>query len=83
MLDQAAEQLRAVAAKPATLEVRLRAERLLRPLEDLANDPTHLRHLRAVEILERIGTREAVALLEKLARGASAARRLACTTSST
>jgi hypothetical protein len=71
--EQAAEALREAADKAVALEVRLRARRLLEQLDDLAKDGERMRQLRAVEVLERIGTKEAVALLEKLAGGAPAA----------
>src|SRR5262249_57013203 len=71
--DQAEDALRKAVQKAASVEQKRRAERLLSRIEP-KNDPTHLRHLRALEILERHGTKEAIALLEKLAKGAPAAR---------
>jgi WD40 repeat protein len=85
--EKAAERLRqlkelaepalrkALASRP-TLEMRRRLQDLL---EDLARHPQRpspelLRQLRAVEVLERIGTPEARTLLESLARGAAGAR---------
>jgi WD40 repeat protein len=70
---QAEERLRQAVRKPASVEQKRRAERLLRLL-DPKNDPIHLRHLRALEMLERVGSEEAAALLRRLARGAPAAR---------
>jgi hypothetical protein len=72
VLHQAEAQLRA-AEPAASLEARLRLRRLLRPLNERNNDPNWLRQARAVEVLERIGTPAAVALLTKLSRGAPGA----------
>ncbi len=57
-----------------TLEVRQRAERLIQKLEGPVTSPERLRALRAVELLERIGSREAREVLQTLARGTPAAR---------
>jgi hypothetical protein len=56
------------------LEVRQRLEKLLEKLDAPITDPEQLRGLRAVEVLEMIGTPEARDLLEKLATGAAEAR---------
>lgn len=66
---------KALASHP-TLEMRRRLERLL---EELARRPwrpsvEELRQTRALEVLERIGTPEARAILQALARGAAGAR---------
>jgi RNA polymerase sigma factor (sigma-70 family) len=66
--------LRSVLAKKPSLEVRVRAERLLARLEGKPLSEASLRELRAVELLERIGTREARQVLERLAKGAEGAR---------
>jgi RNA polymerase sigma factor (sigma-70 family) len=59
----------ALKARPSA-EVRQRVRRLLdRP--STATSPEQLRSLRAVEVLERIGTREALGVLETLAKGAA------------
>jgi hypothetical protein len=58
-----------LAAKP-TLEMRKRLEALLAKLDGPVTRPEMLRGLRAVEVLERIGTKEAVAILETIAAGA-------------
>jgi WD40 repeat protein len=50
--------------------VRERAEKLLTLLEPFALSPEDLRELRVLEILERIGSREARQVLEGLAKGA-------------
>jgi WD40 repeat protein len=71
--DRAAPALReALAGKPSA-EVRKQAEELLAGLR-LVRSPEVLQRLRAVEVLERIGSPEAHRLLEALARGAPAAR---------
>jgi WD40 repeat protein len=62
-----------LAAQPSP-EVRRRAEELLEKLEAPLRASGRLRDLRAVELLERVGTPEARLLLEALARGAPAAR---------
>jgi RNA polymerase sigma factor (sigma-70 family) len=72
------------AAKPAlqktladkpSLEVRRRVEQLLSRFHvDPAHSPERLRTVRAVEVLELIGTREARRVLETLASGAAEAR---------
>jgi WD40 repeat protein len=71
--DRAAPALReALAGKPSA-ELRKQAEELLAGLR-LVRSPDVLRRLRAVQVLERIGSPEASRLLEVLARGAPAAR---------
>jgi hypothetical protein len=62
--------LRKVLQGEPSLEVRRRAERLLEKLEARVTSPDVLRALRALEVLEQIGTPEARQVLEKLARGA-------------
>jgi WD domain, G-beta repeat len=52
------------------LDVRRRMEELLDRLADPASIPEHLRALRAVEVLEMIGSREARQVLRDLAGGA-------------
>jgi WD40 repeat protein len=71
-LTQAEGQMRQALVK-APLEARLRLRRLLRRLDNRASDPSWLRQARGVEVLERIGSPGAVALLEKLAKGAPGA----------
>jgi WD40 repeat protein len=71
-LDQAEGAMR-LAEKSATPEAARRLRRLLSRLEDREADPEWLRLIRAIEVLERIDSSEAVALLEKLAKGASGA----------
>jgi hypothetical protein len=60
---------KALQAHPSA-EVRQRVERLLKRLNSPTPSPERLRTLRAVEVLEHIGTREASRLLGKLAGGA-------------
>jgi HEAT repeat protein len=70
--DGAAPALReALAGKPSA-EVRKQAEELLAGLR-LVSSPEVLQRLRAVQVLERIGSPEARRLLEVLAMGAPAA----------
>jgi hypothetical protein len=71
--EYAAASLRRATLNP-DLEVRLRAERLLALHFSPLRDPKRLREVRAVEVLERIGTREARELLESLASGHPDAR---------
>jgi hypothetical protein len=69
----APELLAALKQKPSR-EVSMRLQRLLDRLNSSAPSGESLRALRAVEILEGIGTRRARALLEKLGKGAAGAR---------
>jgi WD40 repeat protein len=72
-LDELAEPALLEARKnQPSLEVRHRVDELLKLVADLRSRPTgeHLRNLRAVEILEQIGSPAARQLLETLARGA-------------
>jgi WD40 repeat protein len=74
---------RELAAQPAlkrvlqgapSLEARRRAEALLQKLAAPMTEPSVLRAWRSVAVLEQIGTAEARALLERLARGSPHAR---------
>ena len=69
VLDQVYKQLRAASKQPGSVEAGKRLKRLMEMSEDLGSDPERLRQYRAVELLERIGGPEALALLEKLAGG--------------
>jgi WD40 repeat protein len=71
LADQAEPALRAALRGSPSAEVRRRAEGLLARL--VSGEEQRVTS-RALELLERLGTREAVALLETLAGGASAAR---------
>lgn len=64
--------LRAKAQRPSP-EVRRRVEDLLARFDQPAGGPEHLRCLRAVEVLETIGTEEARRVLANLASGAKEA----------
>lgn len=56
------------------LEVTQRIEQLLQKINGLVTQPERLQELRAVEVLEQIGTAEAQQVLSGLAKGAPAAR---------
>ncbi len=73
-LGELAEQSlrKALAAKP-TLEARTRLEKALQKLDPVTSTK-RLQFLRAVEVLEHIGTPEAQQILESLAKGAPDAR---------
>jgi hypothetical protein len=85
VLDRAAKELdrlgelaepalrKALAGRPSA-EVRRQVRRLLDRLEGPVQTPQVLRGLRAVEVLEGIGTDEARRLLERLAKEAPAPR---------
>jgi RNA polymerase sigma factor (sigma-70 family) len=66
--------LRQALEKNPPVEVRRRLERLLDGLDARAASGDRLRALRAVEVLERIGTPEARAVLRQVADGAAQAR---------
>jgi hypothetical protein len=57
-----------------TLETRRRIEAVLQKLPDWLQNPDHLRTLRALEVVERIGTQEARGFLRDLSKGAPGAR---------
>jgi WD40 repeat protein/DNA-binding Lrp family transcriptional regulator len=65
--------LRKLLAEKPTLEARRRAEELLTLLNTPSAMTEHLRALRAVEVLERIGTDSARQALQTLANGAASA----------
>ncbi len=67
--EEAAEALRAVLEGKPSLEVRRRAEALLNRLKDKGPSPERLRGLRAVQVLEWIGTPAARRALEAVAAG--------------
>jgi dipeptidyl aminopeptidase/acylaminoacyl peptidase len=68
--EAAAAALRKVLEGKPSLEVRRRADAILRKLLGQALSPEQVRQLRAVEALEHAGTPEARRLLEVLSRGA-------------
>jgi RNA polymerase sigma factor (sigma-70 family) len=66
--------LRKALAGTPSAEVKLQVERLLAKLTGPVEQPEILRGIRAVEVLERIATPDARALLVELAKGDAAAR---------
>jgi WD40 repeat protein len=74
MGDATEPALRKVLSGKASSEVRRRVEGILGKL-DPANSPEQLRAVRALEVLEGVGTRQAKELLTELAQGAPGARR--------
>jgi WD40 repeat protein len=64
--------LRKALAGPTSFEMRRRMKELLRPFEskEMQLSPEELAHVRAIQVLERIGTSEARRLLKHLAEGA-------------
>jgi hypothetical protein len=73
---QAGTALKATLEKTRSQEQRRRAEELLAELKERETKPSpvELRELRAVEVLETIGTQPAWAIIESLAKGASGIR---------
>jgi WD40 repeat protein len=71
--DLAAPALREALGKKLSLEEQRRVEQLL-AASRFASDPELVRRLRAIQVLERIGTPEARQLLRLLAGGAAGAR---------
>ncbi len=67
---EVALELRQVLRDPPSADARVRLEKLVANLDDFKPDPEELRRQRAVQVLERIGTGEARALLRKIAEGA-------------
>ena len=61
-------------ARAPSAEVKRRAEWLLAKLDEGTPSPEAVRDLRAVEVLEAIGTSDARRVLEGLAKGAPQAR---------
>jgi hypothetical protein len=72
--SQARPALEKILANPPSAEARSRAKNLLDRLDGPVTTADDLRAIRAVEVLERIGTREAQELLSRLAKGAPTAR---------
>jgi hypothetical protein len=72
--ELAVPELRRALAKRPDLEVRRRIERILSCTDGKAPPPARLAAIRAVEVLEHVGTPEARALLRELGRGAPEAR---------
>jgi WD40 repeat protein len=75
MLAEAAEaSLRKALADKPSLELQNRLNDLLKPLETLLPPPERLRALRAIQVLEEIGSREALHVLENVSKGEPAAQ---------
>lgn len=72
--DMILTQLRAARKKTNDAELRERLDRIIQELEQPAIANSQLQQVRAVEVLETIGTKEAKLVLEKLARGEASAR---------
>jgi RNA polymerase sigma factor (sigma-70 family) len=72
--EMASPVLNQALAGPVILETRRRIERLLSRLKTPLVSPKKVRELRAVEVLEHIGTPEARQVLHVLAQGAAGAR---------
>jgi WD40 repeat protein len=72
--ELAAPALRQALKKSPTEEARRRIEGLLKRLTGPVTQPERLREIRAVEVLERIGTPRATALIDRLAQGTEDAR---------
>lgn len=71
--EAARPQLKAAARQPSSAEARRRIAILLAGEPPPEPDPEVLRFVRAIRVLEEIGSREAVVLLESLANGAPGA----------
>jgi len=72
--ELAGPELQAALAKTEALEPRQRIEGLLKRLEGPLQEREKIRNVRAIEVLEEIGTPQAKSVLETLAKGAAAAR---------
>jgi WD40 repeat protein len=72
--DLAEDALRAALKQDLALEARRRIEALLERLDGQASDAGERRIERSVEVLETIGSADARALLQQLAKGAPSAR---------
>lgn len=70
----AAPTMRKILKEKPSLEARKRIESLLEALDAQAMTPEHLRAIRALQVLEHIGTSAAQRNLEDLANGADGAR---------
>lgn len=74
LADQAEPFLRKRLAGNPPLEVQQRIDQVLTKISAPTTAPEKLRAMRAVELLETVGTPEAIELLQQLARGAAEAR---------
>ena len=68
-LDQRYTKLRRALVESNSAEVRRRLEALIERLSGPVSTPTELRRIRAIGVLERLGTADAPALLAELADG--------------
>jgi WD40 repeat protein/beta-lactamase regulating signal transducer with metallopeptidase domain len=71
--EQAVPALQKILASPPSLETHNRADALLRRVTSGTLTPEQLRHVRTVEVLERIASPQAQRLLQDLAKGATGA----------
>ena len=62
-------ELKKTLEKEISLEVRVRISRVLHTIEAQKRKPSQLRQLRAIEVLENIGDKESLKLLQGLAKG--------------
>jgi WD40 repeat protein len=74
LAEFAAAALRQALANNPTVELRQRADKLLEALDRPITNAEQLRKLRAVEVLEHVGTADARQVLQRLAGGAPDAR---------
>jgi dipeptidyl aminopeptidase/acylaminoacyl peptidase len=72
--DLARPALQKVVAEPPSAEAQSRARDVLKQVEIPISSPSLLQGLRAVEVLEHLGTRQARELLQELAKGAAEAQ---------
>jgi len=72
--DMILPQLHAARKKTTDAELRERLDRIIQELGQSAIANSQLQQVRALEVLETIGTKEAKQVLEKLARGEASAR---------
>ena len=71
LAELAEPALRKALAKPPSLEVRLRLQRVLETVTAFTLSPDRMRQVRGVEVLEAIGSPAARKHLEKLVSGAA------------
>jgi hypothetical protein len=74
IVDQLEEPLREALKRATSAEPRRRLTGLIDLMEGPEKDADRLRAIRGIEVLERIGTPEAMAVLDRLARGPETAR---------
>jgi len=64
--DQVKDELTTTLRETTSAEIRKRIQRIIDSCDDIVSQPERLQELRAIEVLERIGTPNAVELLKKL-----------------